>query len=366
MRFNAKASDLATAAAAVAKISPTKNAIPILRHTLVRVDKDGISLIGHDLDRSLVVTVVGDASEPGAITIDAKRFAKLLAAIDGETTVIITADEKALTLQAGRSRYKLETLPAEDFPLPLAPGSGAEMVLDDTSRPRILDVPKLAMATEETRYYLCSTALSVVGNEAIAVGTNGHWLARSAATVAVSGDWPSIIIPRPAVTAMAGLAGDRLITDGRIIQMTCPERGVTFASKLIDATYPDWSRVVPSESINSIELSVDELLAGLARLKAVAGSDVGTRQGVCRLEWSAARDAVKLSLSRTDAAEDVVSATVGEFDGRFACAIGYLVDALHSLNAERAIIDNADERSPIRITAPGRDDVLAVIMPMRW
>jgi DNA polymerase-3 subunit beta len=222
------------------------------------------------------------------------------------------------------------------------------------------------MSTEETRYYLCGISLSVANGGAIAVATNGHWLVRSAATVAVSGDWPSIIIPKPAVTVMAGLAGDRLIADGRIVQMINSAKGITFAAKLIDATYPDWSRVVPKESISSVVLSVDELLAGLARLKAVAGRGQSNKQGVCGLEWSAARGSVKLSLPRTDAAEDVVSATVGDFDGRFACAIGYLADALHSLNAERAIIDNADERSPIRITAPGRDDVLAVIMPMRW
>lgn len=129
MKFSLPASDFAIAVKKAAGILPARGVIEILGHALINAGTDGfVTLTTHDLDRSLVLRVTADVAEPGTATCDAKRLAKLVAAIDGKSTVTISADDKALTLQAGRSRFKFPVLAPDDFPLPPAPQSQIEQV----------------------------------------------------------------------------------------------------------------------------------------------------------------------------------------------------------------------------------------------
>jgi DNA polymerase III subunit beta len=377
MKFTAKASDLAAAAAQVAKISPAKNAIPILGHTLLRASDSGLNLVGHDLDRSLVIAAEVDVSEPGAATCDARRLSKLLQAVDGKSAVKISTDEKQMTLTAGRSRYRFDMLSPADFPPPLMPGQNveeekepirlAEMMLDDGARHRLFELTQFAISTEETRYYLNGVFLTAADGKALGVATDGHRLACSSAAVSFTQPWPAIIVPRPAVESIIALKAEKLITDGRVLQAFAED--IVFASKTIDGTFPDCSRVVPAASGSNVEFDIDEMLGALSRLRAVANKeDAQKRSGVCGIEWSAGGDTLTLCLPRADTAQDAIAATASDDDrgGHFACSINYLADALENLDAERAIIDSADPGSPVRIMAPAKDDVLSVLMPMRW
>jgi DNA polymerase III subunit beta len=269
---------------------------------------------------------------------------------------------KASTWQAGRSRAKFESLQDEDFPDPLAPkGEIAEIPLNDANHRRILKTPKSAISDDGTRRHLEGIFISVSGDQATAVACDGHRLTRGLASVAATGEWRSIIVAKSAIEIMTALGGNRLITDGRIVQMISEE--TTFASKVIDETYPDWKRVVPQKSQNTVEFNIADLLSALARIKAVAIGDGVDKHRTCGLKWCTG-DSLTLLL-RDDAAEEIVAAlAVGECI--LAVAIDYLIDALEALDAERAVIDCADCGSQIRITAPGDDGVLGIVMPRRW
>jgi DNA polymerase III subunit beta len=163
---------------------------------------------------------------------------------------------------------------------------------------------------------------------------------------------------------LTAIGAERVVTDGRVIQATTKDS--VFASKLIDGTFPDWRRVVPEASSNSAEFSVAEMLAALARMQAFANKeDTQKKGGVCKLSWSANSDVLTIRL-KADAAEDVVAAAVGGLDGEFACSIRYLTESLKNLNSKRAVLNSESPTSPVRISTPEKDDVLGVVMPMRW
>jgi DNA polymerase-3 subunit beta len=234
------------------------------------------------------------------------------------------------------------------------------MVLVDDIRRRLFEQPEIAISTEETRYYLNGIFLCAEGDQVTAVATDGTRLIRSVAKTAVTGTWPPLIVRREAVETMTALKGDRVSTDGHIVQMTA--EGITFASKVIDGTYPDWHRVVPQKSLNTVEFDRKEMLGTLARFKAMLGE---VKDNCAKIEWTRGGDALRLQLSRTQIAEDVVPAAVGAKDGVVGINSKYFAEVLEALGIERVLFDSADPGSPIRISAPDSDDVLAVIMPMR-
>jgi DNA polymerase-3 subunit beta len=371
MKFAIPNSALYPAAKQAAGVALDKSPQHVLQCLLLKTEGDGnVTLVGHDLDRSLVVAVGAEVTEPGAACVNAKRLVALLRAIDDGAVMKVSADDKVLSLQTGRSRFKFDIIDPDDFPPALTfrpaidgaePVAPAEMTLDDDIRRRLFEQPEIAISSEETRHYLNGIFICADGDQVTAVATDGHRLIRSVAKAAVTGSWPAIIVRKEAVETMTALKGDSIATDGRIIQMTA-ER-ITFASKLVDGTFPDWHRVIPAKSLNTVEFNRAEMLGTLARFKAMLGD---VKDNCAKVEWTYGGDALQLQLSRSVIAEDAVSATTGSKDGVVSLNSKYFAEVLEALDAERILFDSADPGSPIRISAPDNDDVIAIIMPMRW
>jgi DNA polymerase-3 subunit beta len=269
MKFEAKAADLARAATAAARIIDAKTKIPILHNLLLTASEGAVQVLGHDLDLSMAVICAADVGEAGCVAVPGERFMKLLAGLDVDVR-IQTADT-ALAIKAGRSRYKLPTLPASDFPAPIS-AAGQAFELDADAVRRLFVVPQPTISTEETRYYLNGTNLQAVGNRLVATTTDGYRLIQTAVELPPDiGALHSVIIPRTAVVEIGKLARPgpiKLTIGAKHIEVSTASHRV--GSKLIDGTFPDYARVIPARSDCGVVVDREDLIAALARIEAVA------------------------------------------------------------------------------------------------
>jgi DNA polymerase III subunit beta len=307
------------------------------------------------LDLTLQPTIVPPVSVLG-------KGQCLLAGLPPERAAKISLANGVVTLQCGRSKYRIDHLPVDEFPPALSVEGATELTLSDTDRRRLFATPAVAISDEETRYYLCGLSLKPVDGRLVACATTGHQLIRTSIELPPGWNLPEkgVIIPGKACAVIAKLDGCTVQIDDKCIEAfnhTC-----CFAHKLIDATFPNYERAISAPSGNSIEVDRIELIGALKRLLCVATQEKSVTK-IAALEWT--DDELSLSLARQpDAAADVLPA-ITSGSCRTGLAVGMFIDLLGAISTERIMLDASDPGSGVRITLPDDDDFLAIQMPCR-
>jgi DNA polymerase III subunit beta len=374
MRFSAMAGDLAAAASAAARgVNPKDKArVPILQNLLIAAAGGAITVVGTDGDRRIAASCDAEVEQLGSITVDS-RLARWLAALDPAVMIKAALTDGRLHVRAGRCTARIETLPETDFPVFYGPGaerpgeSGcspfSELTLTPEQRQTLFAVPAPAISDETTRYYLNGLYLHADNDDALtAVATNGHFLIRTAVSVsAVNGILRSsgVIIPASACAAVAKLDGSIRI-DHRSIEAK-GERQI-YSSKLIDATYPDYRRTIPGPLNCFASVNRAHLIGALKRLETL-GEDT---TGAIRFEWGHGQGyGLRLSPRDRDAGSDDLEAETSGNPITVGLSAKLMASALGSLAGDMVKIEAADPGSPVRLSAPGDDATLAIVMPMR-
>ncbi|MGL4438130.1 MAG: DNA polymerase III subunit beta, partial [Bosea sp. (in: a-proteobacteria)] len=256
MKVTVERSQLLKALGHVHRVVERRNTIPILSNVLMNANVMGLKLKATDLDIEVVETIQADVSMQGAITVPAHVIYDIVRKLpDGSQVSLETSGETGqMTLRSGRSRFVLQTLPETDFPDITAGEMPHVFTLASAEFKRLIDKTQFAVSTEETRYYLNGIyfhTLEVEGNALLrAVATDGHRLAR-VDTPAPKGSagMPGVIVPRKAVAEI-----QKLLEGGETeveVQLSATKikvsiGDVVLTSKLIDGTFPDYGRVIPS------------------------------------------------------------------------------------------------------------------------
>ena len=301
------------------------------------------------------VIEIAEVREPGRVAVPAKQLARLVGNFAKKAPVTIATTGQAAAVASGRSRYRLPVIPLEGLPQPFAPGKGAAEVELDKDTAAHLFKTWFAVAPEsDPRGYMTGVFLHRVGDELIAVATDGHTLAKASTPHAV--DFPNIIIPARTVNEIVRLGDDvRLRCDAKVLEVRAANR--TLCSKLIDATYPSYQRAIPVGG-NWVDIDRAALIAGLERLAAVTVPSAPA--GIC---WDS--DGVMLSLPREqDTADDWIAATAAGAC-HTAVSIAKMLKLLDVLDADLVRLDAASDNVPLRVSIPGQEDVLVVLMPIR-
>jgi DNA polymerase-3 subunit beta len=361
IKFEVKAGEFASAAAAARRVIESKTTIPILANLLIEAQHDVIKVAGADLDVTLTVDTPATITEPGSITVPAARLADLVAGMDKAATVKVELGERGLAIRSGRSRYLLGTLPVADFPTPLTAGSRAvELELDAAGVQDLFVAPSIAVSTKETRYYLNGIYLHGAEGKLGAAATDGHRLILVKTELRASGV-PGIIVPRKTVAELAKLGKDglKLRISPKIIEAVTDTRRL--ASKLIDATFPDYGRIIPTRSDNTAEIDRADLIEALNRLRAV--TDGSERWSPCGIEWSDSGE-IELCLANDPGAGSDALAAATSGQARVAVSINLLSGLLDAPDGERVQLDVTNATSPVRITTAGNPELLQILMPM--
>ena len=358
----------------VQSVVERRNTIPILSNVLIETSADGlVKIMATDLDLQVVegLDAVSVDSE-GATTVSAHLLFDIARKLpDGSQVSFETADNR-MTLKAGRSRFQLPTLPRDDFPTIVEGDLPTSFEIPAKTLAELIDRTRFAISTEETRYYLNGIFLHVSDEDTPvlkAAATDGHRLARfTLPRPAGAEGMPDVIVPRKAVGELRKLLEESL--DGNVqvdlsaskIRFTLGgEGGVVLTSKLIDGTFPDYSRVIPTGNDKLLKLDPKSFYEGVDRVATIATER--TRAVKMGLE----PDKVTLSVTSPDngtAAEEIAADYSSEgFEIGFNA--NYLKDILSQIDADTVELHLADAGAPTLIRQDDKSPALYVLMPMR-
>jgi DNA polymerase-3 subunit beta len=358
----------------VQSVVERRNTIPILSNVLIEAQTDGtVKIMATDLDLQVIESLDAVSVEAaGAITVSAHLLFDIARKLpDGSQVSFETADNR-MAVKAGRSRFSLPTLPRDDFPVIVEGDLPTSFELPARLLAELIDRTRFAISTEETRYYLNGIFLHVSDDDQPvlkAAATDGHRLARFTLPRPEGAEgMPDVIVPRKAVGELRKLLEEAL--DGNVeidlspskIRFTLGgEGGVVLTSKLIDGTFPDYSRVIPTGNDKLLRLDPKSFYEGVDRVATIATEK--TRAVKMGLET----DKVTLSVTSPDngtAAEEVPADYASDaFEIGFNA--NYLKDILGQIDGDTVEMHLADAGAPTLIRQDEKSPALYVLMPMR-
>ncbi|MDE2618840.1 MAG: DNA polymerase III subunit beta, partial [Sphingomonadales bacterium] len=264
----------------VQSVVERRNTIPILSNVLIEASPAGaVKLMATDLDLQVVETMAAVTVEvPGAITVSAHLLFDIARKLpDGSQVSLETADNR-MAIKAGRSRFSLPTLPRDDFPVIVEGDLPTSFEIPARTLAELIDRTRFAISTEETRYYLNGIFLHVAEDELKAAATDGHRLARFTLSRPDGAEgMPDVIVPRKCVAELRKLLEEALDTNVEVdlsaskIRFTLGgENGVVLTSKLIDGTFPDYNRVIPTGNDKLLRLDPRSFYEGVDRVATIA------------------------------------------------------------------------------------------------
>lgn len=358
----------------VQSVVERRNTIPILSNVLIEAATDGtVRVMATDLDLQVVESMAAVSVESGgALTVSAHLLFDIARKLPDGSQVGLEAADNRLTVKAGRSRFQLPTLPRDDFPVIVEGDLPTSFELPARVLAELIDRTRFAISTEETRYYLNGIFFHVADEDTPvlkAAATDGHRLARfTIARPDGAEGMPDVIVPRKAVGELRKLLDESLDSNVEIdlsaskVRFTLGgEGGVVLTSKLIDGTFPDYSRVIPTGNDKLLKLDPKSFFAGVDRVATIATEK--TRAVKMALDT----DRVTLSVTSPDngtAAEEVPASYASEgFEIGFNA--NYLKDILNQIDGDSVELHLADAGAPTLIRQDDKSAALYVLMPMR-
>ena len=350
----------------VQSVVERRNTIPILANVVLRADEGELSLTATDMDMDIATEVGCSVMTAGTTTMSAHLLYDIARKLPDGAEVEIAINDGHAMVSAGRSSFRLPTLPVEDFPAISSNELPVNFSLTAADMRDLIDTTRFAISTEETRYYLNGIYVhKAESGELCAVATDGHRLAMTRqALPSGAAQMPSIILPRKAVSELRKLLDD---FDGDVLIGLSETRAefrfgvVRLTSKLIDGTFPDYTRVIPVGNDRIMQVDVSAFSAAVDRVSTIASEKsrsvkMGLRSGV-----------LTLSASNTDASSATEELEVS-YDGpemEIGFNARYLLDIAGQVNSDMVEFALADQGSPSLVRAPGDEASLFVLMPMR-
>jgi DNA polymerase-3 subunit beta len=355
----------------VQSVVERRNTIPILSNVLIEATAEGtLKLMATDLDLQINESIAAAVDQPGATTVSAHTLFDIARKLPEGSQVQLAASEGRMSIIAGRARFSLGTLPRDDFPVIAEGELPTQFELPAETLKQIIDKTRFAISTEETRYYLNGIFLHVADGDSAnpvlkAAATDGHRLARVTLPRPEGAEsMPDVIVPRKCIAELRKLLDE---VDGSVGVSLSPTKirfdlgQAILTSKLIDGTFPDYSRVIPTGNDKILKIDPKSFMEGVDRVSTIATEK--TRAVKMALD----RDKITLSVTSPEngtAAEEVPGDYVAlPFEIGFNSR--YLMDILAQIDGDMVEVHLADAAAPTLIRENDKSPALYVLMPMR-
>ena len=371
MKISIERGTLLKAVGQAQSVVERRNTIPILANVLIEAEGNTVSLRATDLDIEVVDKAPAMVERPGATTVSAVMLHEIVRKLPDGALVNLTEDAATgrLTVAAGRSTFSLATLPKEDFPVMASSEYATNFSAPAPVLRRLFDKAKFAISTEETRYYLNGVYMHVAQGEGGAVlrcvATDGHRLARIDAPLPAGAEaMPGVIVPRKTVGELRKLLDD----DETQIAVSVSETKVRFAtpnivltSKVIDGTFPDYSRVIPTGNTRRLEVDATEFAKAVDRVATVSSE----RSRAVKLSLD--EDRLVLSVNSPDSGAAEEELAVAYSDDRLDIGFNakYLLEIASQVDRENAVFLFNSAGDPTLMREGNDTSAVYVVMPMR-
>ena len=346
-----------------------RHTVPILANVLIRKTGRTIEMTTTDLELQIRTRAElgGDAGD-FATTLNARKLADILRAMPPDQTVSLGASQKRLTLQGGRSRFTLQTLPADEFPLVReAADYGLAFELPQAVLKSLIEQVGFAMAVHDIRYFLNGVLFIAEGTRLTLVATDGNRLALAQATVDAELPRREVILPRKTVLELQRLlhdgtaGGDMVAIRFAAAQASFGFSGIELVSKLIEGRFPDYQRVIPTGNRHRVTLGRAPLLEGLQRVAILTTEKF---RGV-RLNFAPGLLRIASSNAQHEEADEEIEIDYAGDTIEIGFNIGYLLDGLGNSSAEMVTLDLQNAQSSVLFTFADRAGFKYVVSPMR-
>jgi DNA polymerase-3 subunit beta len=350
----------------VAGVVERRQTLPVLSNVLLVVEGQQLSLTGTDLEVELVGRVsLDEPAEPGEITVPARKLMDICKSLPNDALIDIRVDDQKLLVKAGRSRFSLSTLPANDFPtVEEGPGS-LTLSLSQSKLRRLIERTSFAMAQQDVRYYLNGMLLEVQTGILRAVATDGHRLAMcSMAADIEQTERHQVIVPRKGILELARLLTEQdanvsIVLGQHHIRATTGE--FTFTSKLVDGKFPDYERVLPRGGDKLVVADRQGLREAFSRTAILSNEKY---RGI-RLQLAAGLLKIQANNPEQEEAEEEIAVDYNGNQLEIGFNVSYLLDVLGVMTTEQVRLILSDSNSSALVQEADNDDSAYVVMPMR-
>ena len=365
MRFSLQREAFLKPLAQVVNVVERRQTLPVLANFLVQVQNGQLSLTGTDLEVEMISRSAVDDAQDGETTIPARKLFDIIRALPDGSKVTLSQSGDKVTVQAGRSRFTLATLPGNDFPAVEDLDLVERIRVPEAALKELIERTAFAMAQQDVRYYLNGLLFDLRGDTLRTVATDGHRLALCETDLAKpSGSKRQIIVPRKGVTELQRLleGGNRSLEleVGRS-HIRVKRDDVTFTSKLIDGRFPDYAAVIPIGADREVLLDREVLRAALQRAAILSNEKY---RGV-RVEVSPGQLKISAHNPEQEEAQEEIEADT-KVDGlAIGFNVNYLLDALSALRDEHIVLQLRDANSSALVREASSEKSRHVVMPLR-
>ena len=371
MKLSIERATLLKALSQAQSVVERRNTIPILANVLIEADAGQVSFRATDLDIEVLDRAPAMVERAGATTVSAVMLHEIIRKLPDGALVNLTEDGATgrLTIAAGRSTFSLATLPREDFPVMATSEYSSNFTAPAPVLRRLFDKAKFAISTEETRYYLNGVYMHVstgdVGAVLRCVATDGHRLARIDAPLPEGAQgMPGVIVPRKTVNELKKLLDD----DSAIIAVSVSETKVRFAtplitltSKVIDGTFPDYTRVIPTGNTRRLEVDATEFAKAVDRVATVSSE----RSRAVKLSLDEDRLILSVNAPDSGAAEEELAVAYSDERLEIGFNAKYLLEIASQVDRENAVFLFNSSGDPTLMREGNDMSAVYVVMPMR-
>ena len=364
--LKASQENIVAALQSVVGIVERRHTLPILANVMIQKTPQSVQLTSSDLEIQIRTEAdLGGDSANFTTTVGARKLMDILRSMPSDQTVSLESQQNKLILKSGKSRFTLQTLPAEDFPLVQESTSfGPMFSIPQKTLKELLHQVSFAMAVHDIRYYLNGILFVAEGKQLSLVATDGHRLAYTSATLELEVPKQEVILPRKTVLELLRLLSEK---EGMIDMQFANNQakfkfeGKEFVTKLVEGKFPDYNRVIPKNHKNAVTLGRVTLLNTLQRT-AILTSD--KFKGV-RINLDTSMLRVAASNAEQEEAVDEIEVDYNGDSIEIGFNVTYLIDVLTNMSQDMVRMELADSNSSVLVTMAENPNFKYVVMPMR-
>jgi DNA polymerase-3 subunit beta len=362
----AKRDEILGPLSAVSGIIERRHTLPILSNVLIDRAADALCFLATDIEIQITAkSPLAAAPEARSVTVGARKLLDILRALPESAEVTLQQQEKRLLVKAGKSRFSLQTLPAEDFPRLAKPaGEAARFKLAQGALRRVLSLVQYAMAQQDIRYYLNGLLMVVEDRSLKLVATDGHRLALATLQLDAEAPRQEVIVPRKTVLELSKLLADS--EEEVRIELSSTQAAFSFGSidlvsKLVDGKFPDYTRVIPTQHQNRLQIAREPLRQALLRAAILSNEKF---RGVRWVLGEGSLKIVSSNAEQEEAHEELeVNYSGDALDIGF--NVNYLLDVLNNVPGAEVECAFGDASSSALVSYASEKDFKYVVMPMR-
>lgn len=363
MHITLSRDDLLKPLGIVSGVVERRQTLPILSNILLRHNGKTLTLTGTDLEVE-ITTHIDCSGAAGEITLPARKLHDICRALPAGAQVEIQTDKDKVTVKSGKSRFKLLTMPASEFPAIETGNWEHDLEIQQNKLHWLLDKTSFCMAQQDVRYYLNGLLFETGSKKLRTVATDGHRLSMAETELESDAKNHQVILPRKGVQEMIRFLADN---DSKVKIQIGPNHlrltttDVTFTSKLIDSRFPDYTKVIPSGQNKKVQIGRELFREVLARVAILSNEKYrGVRFGLTNGNMSVTAH----NPEQEEAQEDVVVDYKGD-ELEIGFNVSYIIDAVNSLDGDQVEFSLNDPNSSCTLRTPGNNSYLYVVMPMR-